>query len=137
MAQFQPPKTSAGMVTRDTSLSSFSLLRVKLLPFFALFQHKSFGVFERFEEAFPLDHIARLAAGHEVFHFPLPAMGVRVDMVNGKNHPVCELVQPIQPTILALKLITGEHLHSVFPRQAWRRPSEKLLELLQGHGSSS
>jgi hypothetical protein len=64
-------------------------------------------------------------------------MGMRVNVVNREDHPVCELVQSIQSAILALKLITSEHLHGVFPRQVWRGPGEKLLELLQGHGSSS
>ena len=64
-------------------------------------------------------------------------MGVRMNMVNGEDHPICELVQSIQSAILALELITSEHLHGVFPRQMRRGPSEKLLELLQGHGSSS
>ena len=88
IAQMQAPTVSAGMVTRDTSLDSFSLLHVKVLPFFALFQHKGFGVFERFEEAFPLDDIARLTTGDEVIHLSCPAVRVRVNMVNRKDHPV-------------------------------------------------
>lgn len=83
---------SNGLVARNLSLSCLCLLRVKMLPFFPPFQHKGFGVFERFERPFPLNDIARLATGHEVIHFPCPAMGVRVNMINREDKPVCELV---------------------------------------------
>jgi hypothetical protein len=133
----QAQSLSDGMVTRNIFLSGLCLLHIKMLPLFALFQDKSFGIFEGLEEALPLNHIARLAAGDEVIHFPCPAMEMRVNMVNGEDHPVCELVQSIQSAVPALKFITTEHLHGVFPRQVRRGPSKKLLELLQGHGSSS
>ena len=135
--QTQASDASGRMVTRNLFFSCLCLLLVLVFPFVSLLQDKGLGIFKRSKEAFSLDHIARLAAGHKVIHPSCPAMGVRVNMVNGKNHPVRELVQPIQSTILALKLITSEYLHGVFPRQVWRGPGEKLLELVQGHGSSS
>jgi hypothetical protein len=125
------------MVARYTFLGRLGLLRVKVLPFLSPLQHKCFSILERFEDAFSLDHIARLTAGHEVLHFSYTAMIVRVNMVNGEDHPVRELVQAVQSAIPALKLITSKHLHRVFPRQVWHGPGEKLLELLQRHGSSS
>ena len=102
------------MMSRRASLGRLDLLRIKMLPFFALFQHEALRVFERFEEAFPLDHIARLAAGYQVIHSSRSAPGVGVDMVNGQNHPVCKLMQAIQSAILTLKLVTSEHLHGIF-----------------------
>ncbi len=131
------PAESGRLMTGNVPLGSLRLLRVELLPFFAFLQHKCFGIFERLEDAFPLDDIARLAAGDKVFHFPRSAVSVRMDMVNSEDQPVCELMQAIQSAILAFKLVTSEYLHGILPRQAWCGPSEEFLELTQCHGSSS
>ena len=75
-------------MARHSPFSRLGLLHVHLLPLFAFFQYKSFRIFERFEEAFPLDDIAGLTTGDEVFHLSRPAVCVGVNMVNRKDEPV-------------------------------------------------
>jgi hypothetical protein len=110
---------------------------VLLLPFLALPQDELLGIFERFEWTLSLDQVARLAAGYEIIHPPCTASCVRVNVVDGKDHPVGELVQAIQAAILALKMVTFENLHCLVTRYARSGPGEELLEIFDRHGSSS
>jgi hypothetical protein len=118
-------------------LVRFDLLFVLVLPLLALLQHELLGIFERFEGPLSLNQVAGLAAGYEVVHPPCAASRVRVNMVNGKDHPVGEMVQAIQAAILALEMVTFKNLHCLVTRYARSGPGEELLECLDGHSSSS
>ena len=46
-------------------------------------------------------------------------MGVRVDVINGQDHPVLEIAMSVETAVVTLEMIAPENLHRVFATQVW------------------